>query len=105
MVLVQKPDQAGKVTFIFSCCYLSSLATNEETRDGKNNSRDPARQQQEGALELADNKAILVALFVIPSTISVHLHALLFPFARRLVWMPVGIAQFSTIQELEFAWN
>lgn len=61
--------------------YLSSLATNEETRDKQAYSR----ERQGKALELADNKAILVAAFVIPSAISVHLHTFLFPFARRFI--------------------
>lgn len=67
--------------FIFFGFYLSSLATHQDAREWRDNSRDSARQQQKEVLELADNKAILVALFVIPSAIGVHLHALLFPFA------------------------
>lgn len=62
---------------------LSSLATNEGTREIKDYSTYPARQEK--ALKLADNKAVLIALFVIPSAVSVHLHTLLFAFARRLV--------------------
>lgn len=88
---------------IFLYAMLSALATNEDTREIKDYSMYPTRQEE--ALKLADNKAVLIALFVIPSAISVHLHTLLFPFARRLVWIPVGIAQVSTIQELEFAWD
>lgn len=65
--------------------YLSSLATNEETGDKQAYSREPGRERQGKALELADNEAILVAAFVIPSAISVHLHTFLFPFARRFI--------------------
>lgn len=39
----------------------------------------------EEALKLTDNQVILVACFVIPGAISVHLHTLLFPFARRFI--------------------
>lgn len=58
--------------YFFMLHYLSSLATSEEKSDRE-------------ALKLADNKAIVVALFVIPSAISVHLHTFLLPLARRFI--------------------
>lgn len=73
----------GRVTCIFPAALSEFISYKVRDKDRKAYSREPARQQQGEALKLTDNEAILVALLVIPSAISVHLHTRLFPFARR----------------------
>lgn len=94
--------QTGEEWILFFCAALSKFTSNK-WRDKWWGSLFLRAAWE--ALKLADNKVILVTLFVIPSAISVHLHTFLLPFARRFICIPVSIAQLTTIQEPEFAWN
>lgn len=57
------------------------------------------------SLKFTDCETILVAFFVIPGAISVHLHTFLFPFAIRLMLVPVAIIQRCAIYIIKLTWT